>query len=85
MPRHFHYQCQEQAITYKINNSERLEWVLTEGVLNEDLFSGKVLCEGHHEEWGGEVEDEPEGDGDGKSWQSLLEDGQHDQRQAETL
>lgn len=49
------------------------------------LVGGQVVHEGLHQEVGGEVEDQAEGDGDGESRQGLLEDGQQQQGQAQAL
>lgn len=49
------------------------------------LVSSQVVHERLHQEVSGEVEDQAEGDGDGQSRQGLLEDGQEQQRQTQTL
>lgn len=56
-------------------------WLLSD----VELVSGQVVHERLHQEVGGEVEDQAKGDGDGQSWKSLLEDGQEQQRQTQTL
>lgn len=45
----------------------------------------QTVHEGANQIVRGEVEDQAEGDGDGKSRQSLLEDGQQEERQAQSL
>lgn len=45
----------------------------------------QAVHEGPNQIVRGEVEDQAEGDGDGKSRQSLLENGQQEERQAQSL
>lgn len=49
------------------------------------LVGSQVVHEWLNQEVGGEVEDQAKGDGDGESWQGLLEDGQQQQGQAQAL
>lgn len=49
------------------------------------LVSSQVVHERLNQEVCGEVEDQAEGDGDGQCRQSLLEDGQQQQGQAQAL
>ena len=44
------------------------------------LLTGQLVREGENEVGGTEVEDETEGDGDRQRWESLLEDGQKNER-----
>lgn len=48
-------------------------------------MSSQVVHKRLDEEVGREVEDQAKGDGDGQRWQSLLKDGQQQQRQTQTL
>lgn len=54
-------------------------------VSDVELVSGQVVHEWLHQEVGGEVEDQSEGDGDGQRWEGLPEDGQQQQRQTQAL
>lgn len=49
------------------------------------LVSSQVVHKRLDQEVSGEVEDQAEGDGDGQRRQSLLKDGQQQQRQTQTL
>lgn len=49
------------------------------------LVSSQVVHKRLDQEVSGEVEDQAEGDGDGQCRQSLLKDGQQQQRQTQTL
>lgn len=49
------------------------------------LVGSQVVHKRLNQEVSGEVEDKAEGDGDGQSWQGLLEDGQQQQGQAQAL
>lgn len=49
------------------------------------LMGGQGVHERAHEIVGGEIEDEPKRDGDGESWQRLLEHGEQQEGQTQTL
>ena len=53
--------------------------------LYEHLLQRQAVGERRDDGARGEVEDQAEGDGDGQSGQSGLDDGQQQQRQAQTL
>lgn len=62
------------------------QWVAKGHVLSDiKLVSSQVVHKRLDEEVSREVEDQAKGDGDGQRWQSLLKDGQQQQRQTQTL